>query len=88
MSPPYSLDELLRQEDLLQFNYFNNELAWQLGCTLKQMAEQKKSHVAIEVYAFNQTLFSFAMPNTQLDNQLWIERKRRTVLRFGHSTYS
>ena len=87
MSPPYSLDELLRQEDLLQFNYFNNELAWQLGSTLKQMAEQKKSHVAIEVYAFNQTLFSFAMPNTQLDNQIWIERKRRTVLRFGHSTY-
>lgn len=82
-----SLDALLSQEEKLQFDSFNNEVAWRLGCELKALAEQKNCHVAIEVYAFGQILFSFAMLNTQLDNQLWIERKRRTVLRFGNSSY-
>lgn len=87
MSSSYTLEALLQQEDELQFDYFNNDLAWQLGCKLKEIAEQKNRHVAIEIYAFKQTLFSFAMANTQLDNQLWIKRKRRTVLRFGNSSY-
>lgn len=87
MTSSYTLEALLQQEDELQFDYFNNDLAWQIGCKLKEIAEQKNSHVAIEVYAFKQILFSFAMSNTQLDNRLWIERKRKTVLRFGNSSY-
>lgn len=87
MSRQYSLMELINQETTLQFECFNNEAAWQLGCHLKQLAEEKKAVVAIEVYAFNQTLFSYAMTGTQPDNLLWIKRKRQSVLRFGHSTY-
>jgi len=87
MSKPTSLDDLLNQETQLQFEIFNNEIAWQLGCKLKKLAEDKNVNVAIEVYAFNQTLFSYAMSGTQLDNLHWIKRKRQSVLRFGHSTY-
>jgi uncharacterized protein (UPF0303 family) len=87
MSSKYSLSNLLAQESELQFASFNNQTAWQLGCKLKKIAEDNDALVAIEVYAFNQTLFSHAMCNTQLDNQLWIKRKRQTVLRFGHSSY-
>lgn len=83
----YSLPDLLRQESELQFALFNNQTAWQLGCSLKKIAEDNNALVAIEVYAFNQTLFSHAMSSTELDNQIWIKRKRQTVLRFGHSSY-
>ncbi|MFT6924827.1 MAG: hypothetical protein ACJAZP_000397 [Psychromonas sp.] len=87
MSTENLLPDLLNQELDLQFELFNNQTAWQLGCKLKKLAEDKNAVVAIEVYAFNQTLFSYAMPGTELDNQHWIKRKRQTVLRFGHSTY-
>lgn len=87
MSVHYSLQDLLDQETTLQFNEFNNEIAWQLGCLLKQLAETKKAQVAIEIYAFNQTVFSYAMEGTNPDNLFWIKRKRESVLRFGHSTY-
>jgi uncharacterized protein (UPF0303 family) len=81
------LSDLLRQETELQFEVFNNETAWLLGCKLKKIAEDKNAIVVIEVYAFNQTLFSYAMSGTQPDNQHWINRKRQSVLRFGHSSY-
>lgn len=87
MSADYSLSDLLLQESELQFELFNNQTAWQLGCKLKKIAEDKNAFVAIEVYAFNQTLFSYAMSGTVLDNQHWIKRKRQTVLRFDHSSY-
>jgi len=82
-----TLSKLLAQETELQFEQFNHDTAWQLGCTLKNLAENINAQLAIEVYAFNQTLFSYAMAGTQLDNQHWIARKRQSVLRFGHSSY-
>ncbi|WP_028868668.1 heme-degrading domain-containing protein [Psychromonas arctica] len=87
MSSTYSLNDLLAQESQLQFTFFNNQIAWALGCKLKQLAEKREAQVTIEVYAFNQCLFSYAMPGTQPDNLHWIKRKRQTVLRFGHSSY-
>jgi uncharacterized protein (UPF0303 family) len=82
-----SLAHLLKQEQHLQFAIFDNVTAWQLGCELKILAEKQQAQVAIEVYAFNQRLFSYAMAGTTPDNLLWIKRKRQSVLRFGHSTY-
>ncbi|MGB5444684.1 MAG: hypothetical protein WBM99_04180, partial [Psychromonas sp.] len=69
MSESYSLSELLAQETALQFNFFNNESAWLLGCRLKQLAEQRSAAVTIEVYAFNQPLFCYAMSGKHPDNQ-------------------
>ncbi len=49
MSEEYSLADLLGQESELQFECFNNQTAWQLGCKLKTIAEEKNAQVAIEV---------------------------------------
>jgi len=86
MSDGYSLSALLAQEAALQFSFFNNESAWQLGGRLKQLAEAKEASVTIEVYAFNQPLFCYVMSGKHPDNQDWVKRKRQTVLRFGHSS--
>ncbi|MCL9782456.1 heme-degrading domain-containing protein [Vibrio sp. S4M6] len=82
-----NLTELLDQEKQLLFAEFDNNIAWQIGCALKQAAEKCSAKVAIEVYAFEQVLFSYAMQGTSMDNQEWIRRKRQSVMRFGHSTF-
>lgn len=81
------LRALLIQEDELQLYYFNNQTAWELGSLIKTAADQTVAAIAIEVYAFEQVLFSYFMLGTNKDNQEWINRKRQTVLRFGHSSY-
>ena len=81
------LPNLLEQEKQLVFTEFNHQTAWQLGCALKQAAEKQSASVAIEVYAFEQVLFSHSMLGTSIDNQDWVRRKRQSVMRFGHSSY-
>ena len=60
------LNELLSQEDEIQFHYFNNATAWELGSFIKTAAEDMSVAVAIEVYAFGQVVFSYAMPGLSL----------------------
>lgn len=81
------LKELLAQEDELQLHHFNQATAWELGNLIKQGAENISASVSIEVYAFEQVVFSYAMPGTSKDQQDWIRRKRNSVMRFGHSSY-
>ncbi len=81
------LTKLLAQEAELQLTQFNHDIAWQLGCALKLAAEERGAAVTIEIYAFEQILFSYAMAGTSRDNQDWARRKRQSVLRYGHSSY-
>jgi uncharacterized protein (UPF0303 family) len=81
------LKKLLAQEEELQFHHFNNATAWELGNLIKVAAEKLSVAVSIEVYAFEQVVFSYAMPGTTKDQQDWIRRKRQSVMRFGHSSY-
>ena len=81
------LKELLTQEEELQLHHFNNATAWELGNLIKGAAEKLSVAVSIEVYAFEQVVFSYAMPGTTKDQQDWIRRKRQSVMRFSHSSY-
>ena len=81
------LKELLAQEEELQLHHFNNATAWELGNLIKVAAEKLSVAVSIEVYAFEQVVFSYAMLGTTKDQQDWIRRKRQSVMRFGHSSY-
>lgn len=81
------LSKLLQQEEELQLPQFNHDVAWELGNSLKQAAEKLSASVTIEVYAFEQVLFSYAMAGTSRDNLEWAKRKRQSVMRFGHSSF-
>ncbi|RQW64233.1 heme-degrading domain-containing protein [Vibrio viridaestus] len=81
------LDHILSQEQELQFSYFNFDTAWALGSYLVQLSKDRKLPIAIEVYAFSQVLFTCALPGSTEENLIWIRRKRKSVLRFGHSTH-
>ena len=43
------LNQLLAQEAKLQFQSFDHQTAWELGCLLKENAEQRSVTVAIEI---------------------------------------
>jgi len=83
----YTLESLIEQEQSLQLVSFNQDVAWQLGCAIKQAAEDKGASISIEIYGFGQTLFQFCMPGSSADQLDWIRRKRNAVLYYGHSTY-
>ncbi|MFV0450002.1 MAG: heme-degrading domain-containing protein [Vibrio sp.] len=83
----YTLESLVEQERELQLKYFNQDVAWQLGCCIKALAEQKGAAISIEVFGFGQTLFQFCMLGSSADQLDWIRRKRNSVLCYGKSTY-
>ncbi len=83
----YTIESVIEQERDLELNYFNQDVAWQLGSTIKQLAEQKGASISIEVYGFGQTLFQFCMSGSSADQLDWIRRKRNAVMYYGHSTY-
>jgi uncharacterized protein (UPF0303 family) len=81
------LQELLRQEEELQFTSFTNETALELGMALLDAARTRSQPVTIDITRHGQQLFHYAMNGTSADNDQWIRRKNNVVARFGHSSY-
>jgi uncharacterized protein (UPF0303 family) len=81
------LQELLRQEEELQFTSFANETALELGMALLDAARARSQPVTIDITRHGQQLFHYSMSGTSVDNDQWIRRKNNVVARFGHSSY-
>lgn len=81
------LEQLLDQESRLQFEKFSNEDAWNIGSLIKKKAEERGHSITINITRSGQRLFHFSMPGTSADNDEWVDRKTRTVLRFAHSSF-
>lgn len=81
------LDELLAQEERLQFSSFDNETAIALGLHLLQLGRARGLPITVDVTRAGQQLFHAALPGTSADNDQWVIRKNAVVMRFGHSSY-
>jgi len=81
-----SVAELEAEELELQLSRFDNDDAWRLGCSLVELARERSAPVAIDISRNTHQLFHCALPGATPDNDAWIVRKRRVVLRFGHSS--
>ncbi|HEV7623758.1 MAG TPA: heme-degrading domain-containing protein [Amnibacterium sp.] len=82
--PP--LEELLADEEELQFSTFTLDDAWALGSLLRRTAVERGLGVAMDVRRGAQQVFHAALPGSSADNDDWIRRKTRVVERFGHSS--
>lgn len=82
------LAAIAAQERELQFHEFNEEIAWQLGSQLRELATSKKFGIVIDVRRFGQPLFYAALPGTTADNPEWVRRKSNVVARFHRSSYA
>lgn len=84
--PRIPLEELATHEEELQFSSFTHDDAWDLGSALVDRARRDHLPVAVDITRNGQQLFHAALAGTSSDNDSWIERKRRVVDRFGHSS--
>lgn len=75
------------QERELVFTRFDNDDAWALGCLLVELATERDLPVTVDIRRAGQQLFHAARPGTTADNDSWIERKTRVVMRFGASSF-
>ncbi|WP_328507099.1 heme-degrading domain-containing protein [Streptomyces sp. NBC_00391] len=82
-----SIDELEAQERRLVLPRFTYEDAWALGSLLVDLARERNAPVAIDIRRGPQQLFHAALPGSTPDNDAWIDRKRRVVERYAHSSY-
>lgn len=88
-----SLPELekLEKDESLILPEFNNELAWELGCFARKLALEKYPNKAVVIdiaLANGHVLFHSATKSgTALDNDIWVERKKKTVQRIGVSSF-
>ncbi|GCE31795.1 UPF0303 protein [Dictyobacter alpinus] len=81
------LQDLLQQEEEIQFSHFSNELALEVGLALLKDAKTLSKPVAIDITRNGLQLFHFAMEGTAIDNGEWIRRKNNVVNRFSHSSF-
>jgi len=82
------LDAIRVQEKELQFSRFDEDVAWQLGTRVRELAIARKFGVVIDVRRFGQPLFYCALPGTSPDNPEWVRRKSNVVARFHRSSYA
>src|SRR5690554_3448012 len=81
------LKELLHHEDVLQFNRFDSEIAWRLGSWIVNKARQEELPIALDITVNERCLFHYSSNGASLDNVGWMDRKKKTVHRFKHSSY-
>jgi uncharacterized protein (UPF0303 family) len=81
------LDQLFQEEQELQFANFNENTAWEIGCQLVERARREELPVAIDIMRGTHQLFHAALPGSAPDNDEWVKRKTRAVIRFGHSSF-
>jgi uncharacterized protein (UPF0303 family) len=81
-----TLDQLAAEEAELRFDRFDYDDAWRLGSMLVETARARALPIAIDITRGGQQLFHAALPGSTPDNDAWIQRKIRSVLRFGRSS--
>lgn len=85
--PPVSLDALLREERLLQFDRFDQDTARAIGARLVLRAGRERKTVTIQIERGGEVLFSQALPGASPEHADWIRRKNNLVRRTGHSSF-
>lgn len=80
------LDQLLQEEQELQFTRFNEDTAWQIGSQLVERARKEGLPVVIDIMRGTHQLFHAALSGSAPDNDEWAKRKARAAIRFGHSS--
>lgn len=81
------LNQLLQEEQELQFTKFNEDVAWRLGTQLVERARSRNLPVAVDITRGAHQFFHASLRGTSPDNDEWIKRKVRLVYRFGHSAF-
>lgn len=81
------LQQLLQEEEELQFKGFNEDIAWEIGSMLVTRAVRENLTITVDISRGEHQVFHASRPGTSVDNDEWVKRKIRLVHRFGHSSF-
>jgi len=81
-----SIEALAQEESQLTFQTFTDEDAWTLGKSMVERARSTNAPVVISIQCGSRRRFHAALPGSSLDNQHWVVRKGRVVMRFDRSS--
>jgi len=81
------IEKINEQQRELVLPEFSEEIAWQLGLRMREMAAARGLRMAIDIRRFGQPLFYTAMAGTTPSNPAWIHRKSNVVARFYCASY-
>ena len=81
------IEHVALQERELRLPRFDARVAWQLGTSIKSMAEERGLSLVVDVRRFGQPLFYAALEGTTPDNPEWGRRKSNIVARYHRSSY-
>jgi uncharacterized protein (UPF0303 family) len=87
MSKEQDLQRVIEQEQALVFDAFDEAVAFELGCALRERAIAEQLGIAIEIRTGERCLFHVALPGTSADNGHWLRRKGNLVHRTSKSSY-
>lgn len=80
------LEIIDRQEQLLQFDSFDNETAIRIGLLMLEKSRKAGKSVAVEITRCGHRIFHAALDGTSPDITDWMRRKMNTVCRVFRST--
>jgi uncharacterized protein (UPF0303 family) len=72
-------NEIIKQEELLQFEHFSNDDALEVGMLLIEEAKRRKASVAIDITVNGCKIFKYSFKGTNAHNDMWLKRKMNTV---------
>jgi len=81
------MNSLLGQEKALQFTAFDEDVAWELGTAIVAEAKARALPIAVDIRRGERQLFHASLKGASLNNDKWMERKIRTVILVGHSSF-
>lgn len=75
------LEELMHQEETLQFSSFDLNDAYVLGTMLREAGKDKPKPIAVRIVLDDLIVYQSFLPGTNENNNQWLNRKQRTVER-------
>jgi uncharacterized protein (UPF0303 family) len=75
------------QERALIFPEFSEDIAFRLGCLIRDNAVAAGDGIAAEIKIAERPLFYMALAGTTADNANWLRRKANVVQRLAKSSY-
>ncbi|RUT35167.1 heme-degrading domain-containing protein [Arsenicitalea aurantiaca] len=81
------ISTIIRQEQELVFERFDEATAFAIGSHIRERALADGLTLVADVRLWDRPLFYCAMPGTTADNPVWVRRKANSVQRLGRSSY-
>lgn len=75
-----AMEIIKKQEELLQFDHFNTDDAWELGCFIVNEMKERNICLTVAIRKLNgKVVFQYAPDGTTSSNINWMQKKFNTV---------